>query len=214
VQLQKPPRPTGVTILAVLSILIGILGLLGGIAIGFSALISTSTLFGTAGGIVTGFGFILGGIVVVFSLIWLGVGFGFLHGRGWAWTLGMIFSVLSIIGALAIAATGSASRVVGVFIWGLMIYYLTRTRVKSFFGKGPGVGPLADSTTPAFPAPSTPSFASPMMASPTGITTSLGAGNAPTQSLNASSNTPRFCTNCGATITPGAAKCASCGRPF
>ncbi len=215
VQLQKPPRPTGITIVAILAILIGIFGLLAGIAIiGLSALVSTSTLLGTAGGVLSGLGLILGAIVAVFSLIWLAVGFGFLHGKGWAWTLGMIFSVLSIIGALGFMATGSYTSIVGVFVWGLMIYYLTRTGVKSFFGKGPGLGVPAYSTTPAFPAPSTPSFASPMTASPTGITASFGAANAPTQSLNASSNAPRFCTNCGATITPGAAKCESCGRPF
>src|SRR5712692_7948564 len=214
-QLQKPPRPLGVTILAVLAILVGIFGLLAGVAIiGLSALISTSTLLAVGGGILSGLGLIIVGVVVVFSLTWLAVGFGFLNGKGWAWSLGMIFSVLSILGAIAFTALGSYGSIVGVVLWGMMIYYLTRTRVKSFFGKGPGLGLPAYSTTPAFPAPSAPAFASPMMASPTGITTSLGASNAPTQSLNASSNAPRFCTNCGATITPRAAKCASCGRPF
>src|SRR6266540_1971624 len=137
-QQLRPARPTGITIIAVLAILIGVFGLIGGIAIiGLSALVSTSTLLGANAASLTGFGLVLGGIVLVFSLIWLAVGLGFLHGKSWAWTLGMIFSVLSIIGALSFAIIGGYRGILGVFIWGMMIYYLTRGRVKSFFGKGP-----------------------------------------------------------------------------
>ncbi len=212
-QLQKPPRPAGITILAVLSILIGIFGLLGGIAIiGLSALFSTSSLLGASAGLVSGFGLVLGGIVVVVSLIWLAVGIGFLHGKGWAWTLGMIFSVLSILGAIGVTALGNYRSIVGVFIWGIMIYYLTRTRVKSFFGKGPGIIPQAYSTMPGFPGSSPPTYASPMGATPTGITTSIGSANAPTQRTSTSSAGSRFCTNCGAQVGLGMAKCGSCGQ--
>src|SRR5712692_5377634 len=212
-QLQKPPRPLGVTILAIFGILIGIFGLLAGVAIiGLSALISTSTLLGVGGGILTGFGLIIGGVVVIFSLIWLAVGFGFLNGKGWAWSLGMVFSVLSILGAIAFTALGSYGSIVGVILWGMMIYYLTRTRVKSFFGKGPGILPPAYSAMPGFPGSSPPTFTSPMAATPTGITTSFGTANAQTaRTLTASTGT-RFCTNCGAPVGLGMAKCVSCGQ--
>lgn len=214
-QSQRPPRPTGVTILAILSILIGIFGLLGGIAIiGLSALISTTTLFGSASGFLTGLGLVIGGIIVVFSLIWLATGFGFLHGKSWAWTLGMIFSILSIIGAIGIAATSSYSAIVGVFIWALMIYYLTRTRVKSFFGKGPGLAPPVYTPTPTFSTPSPSTFVTQGMGASMGTTlpyrTTSSPATASTQSSMPMLN--RFCTNCGATITPGSTKCGSCGR--
>lgn len=212
-QLQKPLRPLGVTILAILDILVGIFGLLAGVAvIGLSVLIDTSALLGTGGGILTGLGLIIGGVIVVFSLIWLAVGFGFLNGKGWAWSLGMVFSVLSILGAIAFTALGSYGSIVGVVLWGVMIYYLTRTRVKSFFGKGPGILPSVYPTAPAFPASSPPTFTSPMAATPTGITTSFGSTNAPTSRSTTPSAASRFCINCGAAIPPGMAKCGSCGQ--
>ncbi len=214
-QVQRPPRPAGVTILAVLAILIGILGLLAGIAIiGLSALISTSTLLGVAGGILSGLGMIIGGIVVVFSLIWLAVGFGFLNGKSWAWTLGMIFSVLSILGAIAFTAIGSYTSIVGVVIWGMMIYYLTRTRVKSFFGKGPPLAPGVYTSTPAFSPPSRSTFAPSVIGASIGAPSSYGTANSPaTDSTPRAVSAPnRFCTNCGATITSGSTKCGSCGQ--
>jgi hypothetical protein len=203
----RPQRPTGITIIAILSILIGVLGLLGGVAIiGFSALLSASTLAGANSAFLTGFGLILGGIVVVFSLIWLAVGVGFLHGKSWAWTLGMIFSVLSIIGAASLVAVGGYSGIVGVLVWGMTIYYLTRNRVKSFFGKGPqALAPQAFTPTPAF---SSPAFASPTMRTPPGTTSTFNTQTS--QGATASLN--RFCTQCGATITPGSTKCGSCGK--
>ncbi len=212
-QMQKPPRPLGVTLLAIFAILVGIFGLLIGVAIvGLSALIDTSALLGTGGGILTGLGLIIGGVVMVFSLIWLAVGFGFLNGKGWAWTLGMVFSVLSILGAIAFTALGNYGSIVGVVLWGMMIYYLTRTRVKSFFGKGPGILPSVYPTSPAFPASSPPTFTSPRAATPTGITTSFGSTNAPTSRTTTPSAASRFCTNCGAPIDPGMPKCGSCGK--
>ena len=204
----RPPRPTGITIIAILAILIGVLGILGGVAIiGFSALLSTSTLGSANVAFLTGSGLILGGIVVIFSLIWLGVGVGFLHGKGWAWTLGMLFGVLSIIGAASfVAVAGGYSGIVGVLIWGMMIYYLTRNRVKSFFGKGPQTwAPQAFTPTPAF---SSPAFGSPTMRTLPGTTSTFNTE----VSQGATANLNRFCTQCGAVITPGSTKCALCGK--
>src|SRR5207247_10765585 len=130
---QKPSRPVGITILAVLEILIGIVGLLASLVIiGFSALFATLP---TVGPLVGAIGLVIGGVVLFFSIIWLATGVGFLHGRGWSWTLGMIFSVLSLLGAIGALTIGLITGGVGGLIFlGLMLYYLTRTHVKSFFG--------------------------------------------------------------------------------
>jgi hypothetical protein len=173
---------------------------------GLSALVSTSTLFGTNPSLLTGFGLIIGGIVVIFSLIWLAVGLGFLHGRSWAWTLGMIFCVLSIVGALSLATFGSYSGILGVFIWGMMIYYLTRNRVKSFFSKGPAWAPQALGPPTAF---SPPSFGAPTMRVPPGTTSTI---NTSSPSLGSTVTSHKFCTHCGATLTPGSTSCSSCGQ--
>src|SRR5437016_1058440 len=133
--MQRPSRPIGITILAALEILIGIVGLLASLVIiGFSALFSTLP---TVGPLLGAVGLIIGGVVLFFSVIWLATGVGFLHGRGWSWTLGMIFSILSLLGAIGALTIGLITGGVGGLIfWGLMLYYLTRTHVKAFFGKG------------------------------------------------------------------------------
>src|SRR5438552_17721950 len=94
--MQKPSRPTGITILAILEILIGIVGLLASLAIiGLSALASTLPSIGLLVGTI---GLVIGGVLLFFSLVWLATGFGFLHGKGWSWHLGMIFRVLCRLG--------------------------------------------------------------------------------------------------------------------
>jgi len=143
---------------------------LGSLAIiGFSALFSTLPRVGSLLG--TG-GLIIGAVVLFFSLIWLATGAGFLHGRGWSRTLGMIFSVLSLFGAVAALIIGLITGGVGGLIfWGLMLYYLTRTHVKAFFGKS-GL-PLA----PTYGMPYSPGsqYGQPQM-----TTSNTGYGRPPT----------------------------------
>src|SRR5438046_5079778 len=126
---QRPSRPTGITILAILEILIGIVGLLASLAIiGLSALASTLPSIGLLVGTI---GLVIGGVFLFFSLIWLATGFGFLHGKGWSWILGMIFSILSILGAVGALTAGlTTGGLVGIFFWSRMIYELTRTHAN------------------------------------------------------------------------------------
>ena len=206
--MQRPPRPIGITILGIIEILIGVLGFLVSIAIiGVSALFSSLPTVGTLIGTV---GLVIGGVFLFFSLVWLATGVGFLHGKGWAWTLGMIFTVLSILGAAYVAFTGLYQAGYALGFWVLMIIYLTRSRVKAFFGKGnlptymPAMNmqptmrtaPVLQSQTQYAPAaqPSlqyTPvsSTPAPVLAIATGKCRSCGVPLAP-------GNT--FCTNCGA----------------
>ncbi len=204
-QSQKPPRPLGVTIIAILAILGGILGLLAGLLIvGVSTLFASA--FAAAGGVLAGLGVVIGGVFIVVSVIWLAAGFGLLNGKGWAWALEMLVNVLLLIGAIAFTALGNYSSIGGVVVPGLMIWYLTRTRVKAFFGKA------SWSPTPTFtPAPS---FSTPSLSTPTFGTTpspSLGSNTSPTGTSTPSATLARFCTHCGATISPSSTKCAACG---
>src|SRR5207245_3914108 len=131
---QKPPRPIGITLLAIIQILIGVLGLLVSLAIiGVAALFSTVPTIGTLIGSV---GVVIGGVFAFFSLIWLATGVGFLHGKGWAWTLGMIFTVLSILGAAYVAFTGVYQAGYALVFWIIMIIYFTRSHVTVFLGYG------------------------------------------------------------------------------
>ena len=204
-QSQRPSRPLGVTIIAILAILGGIAGLLSGVLIvGFSALFASS--FGAAGTLLAGLGAIIGGAFIVVSLIWLAAGVGLLNGKSWAWTLEMLVNVLLLIGAIALAALRSYSSITGVVIPGLMIWYLTRTRVKTFFGKA--------AWTPTSTFTPSPSFSTPSMGTPSFGTIpkpSFGPTTSPTGTSTPTPTLARFCTHCGATISPNSTKCGSCG---
>jgi hypothetical protein len=226
---QRPRRPIGVTILAVLEILIGIVGFLASLAIiGFSALFSTLPRIGSLLGTI---GLIIGGVVLFFSLIWLTTGAGFLHGSGWSWTLGMIFSILSLLGAVGALAVGLITGGVGGLIfWGLMLYYLTRNHVKVFFGKsGLPLGPSSGLPYSLGPQVNQPQIATnagygrPSVAVPPVIFPPISQGTStsipgpslvsPTPASSSSSNggkTP-ICPYCHSTLPMGTKKCLTCG---
>ena len=228
--IQRPSRPFGITLLAVLEILIGIVGLLASLAI-----IGVSTLFSTlsrVGRLLGTFGSIIGLVVLFFSLIWLTTGAGFLHGRGWSWTLGMIFSVLSLFGAIGALIIGLITGGVGGLIfWGLMMYYLTRNHVKAFFGKSGlplnltyglpySMGPKLNqrqvtSDNTGYGQPSAVGTAPTLPSLPQGSSTSIpttSPGSSSPASVNSSSrgNVP-ICPYCHSTLPMGTRKCLTCG---
>lgn len=198
----KPPRPTGVTILGVLAILGGLALLFAGaILIGVGTLASAQVANAIKNAGYTGLGNIdastvaafaigLGALILILGILYFAVGVGFFGGRGWAWRLGIIVSIISIVTDIIQIALGAYSNILGVIIGLLIIYYLTRAHVKAYFGKGPGV-------------------ATPMAGTPTGVasptTMSGGMGGA-----GSAMGTMR-CPNCGANVPTGSIKCPSCG---
>ena len=228
--IPRPSRPHVITILAVLETLIGIVGLLASFAIiGFSAFFSTLPRVGS---LIGNNGVIIGGVVLFFSLVWFATGVGFLHGRSWSWTLGMIFSILSLLGAVGALTIGLITGGVGGLIfWGLMLYYLTRTHVKTFFGKsglppspiyglpyslGPqvnrpqvatdnvGDGQPSEGVT-LLPLPRVPQGA------PTTITVTDSGSSVPTSPNSFSSVKTPVCPYCHSTLPMGTRKCLTCG---
>jgi hypothetical protein len=227
--IQKPSRPVGVTILAVLEILIGIVGLLASLAIiGLSALFSTLPRVGSLLG---AFGLVIGGVVLFFSLIWLATGVGFLHGRGWSWTLGVIFSILSLLGAIGALTIGLITGGVGgVIFWGLMPYYLTRIHVKAYFGKGglplnpayrlpyslgPQVNQPQIATNPGYGRPSAagPAVTFPPISQGSSASTpsSIPVSSAATSPIASNSGKSPICPYCHSTLPMGTRKCLTCG---
>jgi hypothetical protein len=196
------------------------------VIIGFSALFSALP---TVGALLGAVGLFIGGVVLFFSIIWLATGVGFLHGKGWSWTLGMIFSVLSLLGAVGALTIGLVTGGVGGLIfWGLMLYYLTRTHVKVFFGKsGPQanlayalpytLGPQV--TQPQIAANAScgrPSTVSPPVAAPSisqGPSTSIPGPSSPTPPSSSSYNSGKvpICPYCHNTLPMGTKKCLTCG---
>ncbi len=207
--MQKPPRPLGITFLAIIQILIGVLGLLVSIVIiAFSALLTTLPAIGTLASTV---GLVIGGVFLFFSLIWLATGAGFLHGKGWAWTLGMIFTVLSILGAAYVAFTGVYQAGYALVFWIIMIIYLTRSHVKVFFGKGtvPSYMP-AMNTQPTLR--SAPTLQSQTQYAPAAqpFLQYTPASPAPVQGPVVATATAK-CRSCGVPLAPGNSFCTNCG---
>jgi hypothetical protein len=206
--MQKPPRPIGITLLAIVEILIGVLGLLVSLAIiGLAALFSTLPAVGTLIGTV---GVVIGGVVLFFSLIWLATGVGFLHGKGWAWTLGMIFTVLSILGAAYVAYTGIYQAGYALGFWIIMIIYLTRSHVKVFFGKGTAATYMpAMNIQPTMRA--APVLQSQTQYAPTAPPTlQYNPAPAPTPATAPVTATGK-CRSCGMPLAPGNTFCTNCG---
>src|SRR5207247_9673717 len=130
--MQKLSRPTGVTSLAILAIIAAIAFLLGGAVLiglglvigtyaasqvtsslataGFSGLASLGA--GTIAAIITA----IGAIALILGILYLAVGVGFLGGKGWAWTLGIIVSLIGIVLEVVQIGFGDYSNVHGLII--------------------------------------------------------------------------------------------------
>lgn len=226
----RPSRPFGVTLLALLAIVVGIIGVFGSLVIFALSAVAGSFL----GATIAGIGVIIGSFVMIFSLIWLLVGWGFASGKGWAWILGMIYTVISFVIAIGSLVINPGGGVLGILIWGLMLYYLTRPGVKTYFGKRgfPSAYPIVSGYAPSPPTYNVPpmnyqpppSYKSPT-ALPPGTTTqaivlnplakekSIPLAEAMATSQQSSAGGPVLvsCPNCGSRLSMGSNKCSACG---
>jgi hypothetical protein len=141
--LEIKKRPTGVTVIAVLVIIGGILLLLAGIGGVVVGSLSISQIIGL--------GFvIIGAIILAVGIGYLVVSYGLLKGKRWSWTItvillfiGIAIDVASIIifGSFAINMdtssflTTNSGSIAGIIISVIILYYLYRPHVKSYFGK-------------------------------------------------------------------------------
>ena len=170
--------------MGVLAILAALGGLIGGAALlGLSGLVASTYPGGAT------FVAVIGAVLLIIGILQLIYGIGFFGGKGWAWTLAIIGSILNIVFGIVSIAIGSVGSVFGLIISILILYYLTRQHVKAYFGKG-----------------------QPMMGSPS--MPPSGMGSMPMASMGTSptmGSVGTFCKNCGASIPAGATRCPSCG---
>ena len=111
---SQKQRPLGVTIVAILTAIGGLIFLGSGLTL-----------------LIIGFGFLL----LVLGIAYLVMAYGLWNGRGWAWTITLILSVIGIIVAIASIVAGNVSAIISIIIHAVVIYYLYRPNVKAFFGK-------------------------------------------------------------------------------
>lgn len=147
--MARMERPFGVTILAILAIIEALM-CFGGAALAGTMFAWLETLsggygYGPSTGFFAGIGLVVAGIAAIVGIIYLLIAWGLWTGQGWAWTVTLIFTILSLIGSIIalIAVVGIVPLIINIII----LYYLTRPHVKAFFGKGP---------TPTGPPPPPP----------------------------------------------------------
>jgi uncharacterized membrane protein (DUF2068 family) len=158
-------RPIGVTIIAILMVIGGVLLLIGGT--GFLVIaplvgqLNISDVSNTSNGSLSvdvngtnitlpnnalfiflgGFVVVIGAVLVILGIASLVVAWGLLKGKGWAWIVTIIITIISIVFNIVSIAAGNFGSIVGIIINGVIIYYLYRPNVKSYFGrvKGPTI---------------------------------------------------------------------------
>lgn len=91
-----------------------------------------------------GLGIALGAVLVAIAIVSFIVAYGLLKGKGWAWTVTLILSIISIVfNIITIATAANFGGIVSIIISGIIIYYLYRPHVKAYFGKGVSPPPPA-----------------------------------------------------------------------
>ena len=159
---QKMERPLGVTVIAILVVIGGIMSLFGGISLvivgailstSFTDVSTSSPFIGSLFGVLSA---ALGAVLLVVGVGYIIMSYGLLKGKGWAWTITIILTLIGIAINIISAITGGVSNmstinnmngdansftygivgsVIGIAISAAIIYYLYRPRVKLFFGK-------------------------------------------------------------------------------
>lgn len=77
----------------------------------------------------------IGGMLIAFAIVYLILCFGFLKGWSIMWYLGVIFSVIGIIGGISSIVMGQFYMAVLLIIDVIILLYLFKSNVKLFFLK-------------------------------------------------------------------------------
>jgi lysylphosphatidylglycerol synthetase-like protein (DUF2156 family) len=127
-------RPRGVGILTALTVIAGIIDLFAGVLFLAYATVSLSILYVIFVGAGPGALFsVLSFGCFIFGIVAFILAYGLWNGRGWAWIWTLISSILGLIVSIIGITVGVG--IIGIVVYAIIIYYLTRARVRSFFGK-------------------------------------------------------------------------------
>jgi len=113
-------RPIGVTIIAILAILGGIAFLASGL--GTLILIPLIGIF-------------IGSGLLILGLAYFLMAYGLWKGKSWSWILTLILSGIGIIVGIGSIIVGNIGSIFHIIINAIVIFYLYRPNVKSFFNK-------------------------------------------------------------------------------
>jgi hypothetical protein len=150
-----PPRPEGIRVLGGFALLSGIMLLIAGIT--FALPFTDRWDYGPAllgFWIVSAFGYVgfaqflptlfvptIGiPIVIILAILYFAVGIGFFSGRRWAWTLGIVLSLVAVASSIIQIVTWTQQgdgffAAPGLIVGVLALVYLTRPLARNFFFK-------------------------------------------------------------------------------
>jgi hypothetical protein len=137
-------RPTGATVISVIEGILGVLLALAAIAaIGLGSIaggiVGSSNVenAGVAGGILAGLGFIFGIIAVLLAILYFSIAYGVWKGRGWAWMLGVIVSIIGVVfGVLGLSGGNmNLSSLISLALPIIVLYLLWQPDVKRWLGR-------------------------------------------------------------------------------
>ncbi|MFL6507221.1 MAG: hypothetical protein ACJ704_04705 [Nitrososphaeraceae archaeon] len=122
--------------------MIAVLTIIGGIAFltsGITAVTVAPFLSGTGpnnnNNTLAGLSAVTGAALLTLGLAYFVMAFGLLKGKGWAWTITVVLSCIGIALGLVSIVSGHIGAIFNIVINGVILYYIYRPYVKSFFGK-------------------------------------------------------------------------------
>ena len=132
---MQTTRPLGVTIISILMIISGIVSIVSGL-IGVVGALSLSTISPQSDVATLSVG-LMGVSIFIFILgiATLAIAWGLLKGKRWAWIITVIISIISILLSVVGIAMGGYYQVISLILYGIILYYLYKTDVKTYFGK-------------------------------------------------------------------------------
>lgn len=146
-------RPAALTTVTILSIINGIVLLVGGVAsilivpMLISSLLSNdlsnltntedlSPQFGTVlTNAIINVVYIVSSVAIALGLTWFGLAWGLFTGKGWAWLITVIFAIITVIVSFIGLLSGSITSIPTLIINGVILYYMYRPHIKSYFGR-------------------------------------------------------------------------------
>jgi hypothetical protein len=136
-------RPTGITILAILALIGGIFGVIGGLGLIAGGALLGGVVGGSTGVALGGLAFIFGIVTLGLAIAYLAFAYGAWGLKPWAWALGVILSLASIVWTvITVLLSGdivgnllSISTIINIAIPAVILYYLNTPAVKAAFGR-------------------------------------------------------------------------------
>lgn len=146
-------RPADLTTVTILSIINGIVLLVGGVVsiLIVPTLVSTllsndmsnltntenlSPQFGIAlTNAIINVVYVVSSVAIALGLTWFGLAWGLFCGKGWAWLITVIFAMISVVVSIVGVLSGSITSIPTLIINGVILYYMYRPHIKSYFGR-------------------------------------------------------------------------------